>query len=126
MATPSSILAWETPWTEGPGGLQSRGSQRVRHDGTHSSHTSTTFRLEGLENSPPRKVSSALRPFLQPLKMVLLYGALKNLLVLLSITCVWYTGSLSMALPHLSLNILLSSVTERDVESWKDPAFGLK
>ena len=58
--------------------------------------------------------------------MVLLYGALKNLLVLLSITCVWYTGSLSMALPHLSLNILLSSVTERDVESWKDPAFGLK
>ena len=100
--------------------------QRVGHDGTHSSHTSTTFRLEGLENSPPRKVSSALRPFLQPLKMVLLYGALKNLLVLLSITCVWYTGSLSMALPHLSLNILLSSVTERDVESWKDPAFGLK
>ena len=28
----SSILAWEIPWTEGPGGLQSMESQRVRHD----------------------------------------------------------------------------------------------
>ena len=32
MATHSSILAWEIPWTEKPGGLQSMGSQRVRHD----------------------------------------------------------------------------------------------
>ena len=29
MATHSSILAWEIPWTEEPGGLQSLGSQRV-------------------------------------------------------------------------------------------------
>ena len=27
-ATHSSILAWETPWTEEPGGLQSMGSQK--------------------------------------------------------------------------------------------------
>ena len=32
MATHSSNLAWETPWTEELGGLQSMGSQRVRHD----------------------------------------------------------------------------------------------
>ena len=32
MATPSSILAWRTPWTEEPGGLQSIGPHRVRHD----------------------------------------------------------------------------------------------
>ena len=32
MATHSSILAWEIPWTEEPGGLQSMGSQRVRED----------------------------------------------------------------------------------------------
>ena len=32
MATHSSILAWKIPWTEKPGGLQSMGSQRVRHD----------------------------------------------------------------------------------------------
>ena len=31
-STDSSILAWETPWTEEPSGLQSMGSQRVRHD----------------------------------------------------------------------------------------------
>ena len=34
QATHSSILAWEIPWTEEAGGLQSMGSQRVRHDGT--------------------------------------------------------------------------------------------
>ena len=32
MATHSSILAWRVPWTEEPGGLQSMGSQKVRHD----------------------------------------------------------------------------------------------
>ena len=32
MATHSSILAWEIPGAEEPGGLQSRGSQRLRHD----------------------------------------------------------------------------------------------
>ena len=32
MATHSSILAWRIPWTDEPGGLQSMGSQRVRHD----------------------------------------------------------------------------------------------
>ena len=32
MATQSSILAWEIPWTEEPGGLQSVESQRVGHD----------------------------------------------------------------------------------------------
>ena len=42
-ATHSSILAWEIPWTEEPGGLQSMGSKRSRtrlrqpsmHAGTH-------------------------------------------------------------------------------------------
>ena len=32
MVTHSSILDWRIPWTEEPGGLQSMGSQRVRHD----------------------------------------------------------------------------------------------
>ena len=32
MATHSSILACRIPWTEEPGGLQSMGSQRVRHN----------------------------------------------------------------------------------------------
>ena len=32
MATCSSVLAWEIPWTKEPGGLQSMVLQRVRHD----------------------------------------------------------------------------------------------
>jgi len=32
MATHSSNLAWEIPWTEEPGRLQSMGSQRMTHD----------------------------------------------------------------------------------------------
>ena len=32
MAIHSSILAWKIPWTEEPGGLQSMGSQSIKHD----------------------------------------------------------------------------------------------
>ena len=32
IATHSSTLAWKIPWMEEPGGLQSMGSQRVKHD----------------------------------------------------------------------------------------------
>ena len=32
VATHSSILAWEIPWTEEPGGLQSTGSQRLKNN----------------------------------------------------------------------------------------------
>ena len=32
MAAHSNILAWRIPWTEEPDGLQSVGSQRVKHD----------------------------------------------------------------------------------------------
>ena len=39
MATHSSILAWRIPGTEEPGGLQSMGSQRVRHDRSYLAHT---------------------------------------------------------------------------------------
>ena len=38
MATHSRILTWRIPWTEEPGGLQSMGSQRVRHDFTFTFH----------------------------------------------------------------------------------------
>ena len=39
----SSILAWRTPWTEEPGGLQSMGSQRVGHDRSDLACTSGRF-----------------------------------------------------------------------------------
>ena len=40
MATHSSIPAWKIAWIEEPGGLQSMGSQRVRHYWAHT-HTHT-------------------------------------------------------------------------------------
>ena len=47
MATHSSILAWRIPWTEKPGGLQSMGLQRVRHD-LATKHVHTTVSLCGV------------------------------------------------------------------------------
>ena len=42
MATHSSVLAWNIPLTEEPGGLQSVGLQRVGHDWAHIyTHTRT-------------------------------------------------------------------------------------
>ena len=38
MATLSSILAWRIPWTEEPSGLQSLGSQRVKHSNDQAQH----------------------------------------------------------------------------------------
>ena len=47
MAT-SSILAWKIPWTKKPGGLQSMGLQRVRHD-------LVTKQQQNLKNHTERK-----------------------------------------------------------------------
>ena len=41
MATHFGILAWKIPWTEKPGGLQSRGSKTIRHDQSDLVHTHT-------------------------------------------------------------------------------------
>ena len=43
MATSSSILAWEIPWTEETGELQSTGSQRVEHDSNSTMTVTTGF-----------------------------------------------------------------------------------
>ena len=44
----SSTLAWKIPWTEEPGGLQSMGSQRVRHDWMTNTFTFTLHSVFGL------------------------------------------------------------------------------
>ena len=53
--THSSILAWEIPWTEEPGGLQLMGSQRVGH----TEQLSTYIRSDQISHSV---VSNSLRP----------------------------------------------------------------
>ena len=44
MTTHSSMLAWKIPWVEEPGGLQSIGPQRIRHDGVTSLQEFANFR----------------------------------------------------------------------------------
>ena len=46
MASHSSVLAWRIPWTEEPGGLESMGSQRVRHDGRDSTQAGTSYQVQ--------------------------------------------------------------------------------
>ena len=52
MATHSSTLAWKIPWMEQPGGLQSMGSRRVRHDSVTSLSLFTFMHGEGNDNPP--------------------------------------------------------------------------
>ena len=44
MATHSGILAWEIPWTEEPGELQSMGSKQVGHNHSMDAAASTAER----------------------------------------------------------------------------------
>ena len=43
MATPSSILAWEIPWTEEPGGLQLRGLQSQKQFSHRTPQTASVW-----------------------------------------------------------------------------------
>ena len=44
-STHCSTLAWRIPWTEDPGGLQSRGSQRGRHDSSDLAYTPSDLKV---------------------------------------------------------------------------------
>ena len=52
MATNSSILAWRILWTEEPGGLQSKGLQRVRNDTTEAIEHANTYTVFLPSGSP--------------------------------------------------------------------------
>ena len=58
MAPHSSPLAWEIPWTEEPGGLQSMGSLRVGHNRT----TSLSLSCTGEGNGNPLQCSCLENP----------------------------------------------------------------
>ena len=53
MATHSNILAWEIPWMQEPGGLQSTGSQRVGHNWTTSLSLSLSIPYNILQGGMP-------------------------------------------------------------------------
>ena len=48
MSTHSSILAWEIPWTEEPGELQSMGLKRVGHNSAHAQHRYKTQKKKNI------------------------------------------------------------------------------
>ena len=58
VATQSRILAWEIPWTEEPGGLQSLGLQRGRHDRSDWAQA----RMSNADLSPRLPQAPRLRP----------------------------------------------------------------
>ena len=66
MATHSSILAWEIPWTEESGGLQSMRSQRVRYDWVTSSYFSVQFSsvAQSCPTLQPHELQHTRPPFL--------------------------------------------------------------
>ena len=61
MQTHSIILSWESPWTEEPGELQSRGSQRVVPDGVAEHTHELSSREERLKVKASKLVSAGLR-----------------------------------------------------------------
>ena len=55
MVTHSSILDWTVPWTEGPGGLQSMGLQKVGHGlVTKHQHAGSSSAMRTLNSISPR------------------------------------------------------------------------
>ena len=61
MATHSSLLAWEIPWTKEPGGLQYMGSQRVGHDWV--TNNNLTLACKVLLDPIPTSISSLPTPY---------------------------------------------------------------
>ena len=64
MATHSSILAWEIPWIEEPGGLQSIGSHRVGHDLVTKQTTKSLLKLMSIELVTPSNHLILCQPLL--------------------------------------------------------------
>ena len=78
MATHSSMLAWEIPWTEELCGLQSMGSQSFRHDLNDGAHTQThTKSVAGgadlLSHTVGKQASQSLLSFPPSLSFLFLF-----------------------------------------------------
>ena len=106
MATHSSILAWGIPWTEEPGGLESTGLQRVRHNWVTNTHMlKTPFAL----SSVPQSCQTFCNPqdYSMPGFLVHHQGSL-SLLKLMSIKLVLPSNYLILCHPLLLPSIFLS------------------
>ena len=71
MASHSSLLGWRIPWTEEPGGLQSMGSQRVRHDWATELNWTCHPYLESVDPTPRDEVTHFItKEGLDPLSII--------------------------------------------------------
>ena len=72
MAAHTSMLVWEIPWTEEPGGLQATGSQRVRQtERLNSSTCSRVYAAVRLSQLVPAAPSPAVSTSLFPTSVFL-------------------------------------------------------
>ena len=90
----SSTLAWQIPWAEEPGRLQSMGSQRVGHDWATSLHSSLSCTGEG--NGNPLQCSCLENPTDRGAWWAAIYGVAQSWTWLKrlsssSIIYIWYT-----------------------------------
>ena len=63
-ATPSGILAWKIPWTEGPGGLHSMGFQRLDNLATKQKQqrsTASDFPHSTISSMPAQTLTLILK-----------------------------------------------------------------
>ena len=95
----SSILAWRIPWTEEPGGLQSLGSLRVRHDWASSLSLFTSCIGEG--NGNPLQCSCLENPRDGGAWWAAVYGVAQNRTRLERLSSSSSSSSTYMSIPIL-------------------------
>ena len=101
MATHSSILAWEIPWTEEPGGLQSMGLQAVKHHWT--ANIFTLFIPSPMVSTSPDSVCasiSALKRLISTIFLDFIYMLQRNLHSHLSLNYTFSPSSTSFPNSH--------------------------
>ena len=111
MATYSSVLAWRTPWTEEPGGLQSMGSQRVGHNWA----TNTTTNLNSHIWLRDTIMDSTVKKTNQDLIFCFIFTVVKKDLWL-KVHCVRFTTMIKI-IYYLGCRILALYLREENLAS---------
>ena len=111
MATHSSILAWEIPWAEEPGGLQSTGLQKSRTRLSNwKSTTCCKVHTEVRFSSLLSRVQLFATPWTAALQASLCFTNSQSLLKLMSIESAMASNHLIICRPPLLLHSIFPSV----------------
>ena len=110
MAPHSSTLAWKIPWTEEPGGLQSRGSLRVGHDWATSLWLSLSCIGEG--NGNPFQCSCLENPRDGGAWWAAIYGAAQSWTRLKQLSSSSSSSSKEGLMPTLTMPAIVNDGVE--------------